>query len=229
MRIIIGVLSTLLAWATWRLSHIHLRNRHLSHDEDAVIESTPLQELPALHTTTSAHLLGYELADFPSRRTSSFSTSNTTSCRVKLSCSKWYSSLSKLLLEETSEQDERFAELRGLLANRILNLYKVILKNVIKSICTCDRNSALEFLRNLVKLDDWNGSMGEFNKAEGDVKSAADDYGVRQANSYLKLIFNIHRSTAQNEIMQKLPVADMTAEIESLQSRKDYLLLDSYK
>jgi hypothetical protein len=142
---------------------------------------------------------------------------------------KWYSSLSKLLLEETSEQDERFAELRGLLANRILNLYKVILEYVIKSICAYDRNPALEFLRNLVKLDDWNGSMDEFNKAEGDVKSAADDYGVRQANSYLRLIFNIHLSTAQNEIMQKLLVTDMTAEIESLQSRKDHLLLDSYK
>ncbi|CZR55292.1 uncharacterized protein PAC_05179 [Phialocephala subalpina] len=62
LTIIIAVLSTLLAWATWRLSHIHLRNRHLSHDEDTIIESTPLQELPAPHTTTSAHLLGYELA-----------------------------------------------------------------------------------------------------------------------------------------------------------------------
>ncbi|KAF8865315.1 hypothetical protein BDZ45DRAFT_796630 [Acephala macrosclerotiorum] len=63
MTIIIGVLGTLLAWATWRLTHIHHRLRHrISHDEDAVIESKPLQELPAPPKTTSAHLLGYELA-----------------------------------------------------------------------------------------------------------------------------------------------------------------------
>jgi hypothetical protein len=47
--------------------------------------------------------------------------------------------------------------------------------------------------------------------------TAYSDCDVRQA------------PTAQNEIMQKLFVKDMTAEIESLQNRKDHLLLDSYK
>lgn len=142
---------------------------------------------------------------------------------------KWYSSLSKLLLEQTFEQDKRFTELRDQLASRILDLYKALLKYVIKSICAYYRNPALGFLRNLVKLDDWNGSLDELNIAEGYVKEAASEYGVRQANSYLELIFNMHLSTTQNEIMQRLCVTDMTAEIESLQNRKDHLLLDSYK
>jgi hypothetical protein len=67
------------------------------------------------------------------------------------------------------------------------------------------------------------------NKAEDSVKAAASDYGVRQANSYLGLLVNMHVSKAQDEIMQKLCVTDMTAEIESLQERKDHLLADSYK
>jgi hypothetical protein len=66
---------------------------------------------------------------------------------------KWYSSLSKLLLEEPSEHDERFVELRGLLANRILDLYKALLKYIIKSICAYYRHPALEFLRNSVRLN----------------------------------------------------------------------------
>ena len=37
---------------------------------------------------------------------------------------KWYSSLSKLLLEETSQNDGRFAELRDLLEDRILDCTK---------------------------------------------------------------------------------------------------------
>src|SRR5271155_2729904 len=113
---------------------------------------------------------------------------------------KWYSSLSKLLLEETFEQDKRFAELREQLANQILDLYNKLLKYVIKSICAYYRNPALEFLRKSVKLDDWTGSLDELHTAEDDVKAAASKYGVIQANSYLKLIFNMHLSTAQNEI-----------------------------
>ena len=128
---------------------------------------------------------------------------------------KWYSSLSKLLLEETSQNDERFAELRGLLADRILDLYKVLLKYIIKSICAYYRNPVLQHLRNLVKLNDWSGSLDDVIKAESFVKAAAGDFGVRQANSYLRLFVDIHISKAQNEIMQKLCVIDMTAEIKS--------------
>ena len=67
------------------------------------------------------------------------------------------------------------------------------------------------------------------NKAKDSVKAAASDYGVRQANSYLGLLVNMRVSKAQDEIMQKLCVTDMTTEIESLQERKDHLLTDSYK
>jgi hypothetical protein len=129
----------------------------------------------------------------------------------------------KLLLEKIIEQDKRIAEIRDQLANRVLDLYKALLKYVIRSICAYYRNPTLRFLRNLVTLDDWNGSLDELNIAEDYVKAAASDYSVIQANSYLKLIFNMHLSTAQNEIMQKLYVTDMTAEIESLQNRKDHL------
>ena len=142
---------------------------------------------------------------------------------------KWYSSLSKLLLEETSQNNERFAELRALLADRILGLYKVLLKYIIKSICVNYRNFVLQYLRNLVKFDDWSGSLDDVIKAETYVKEAARQFGVTQANSYLRLLVDMHISKAQDEIMQELCVADMTMEIESLQKRKDQLLKDSYK
>ena len=92
---------------------------------------------------------------------------------------KWYSSLSKLLLGETSKHDERFVELHSLLANRILDLYKALLKYIIKSICAYYRHPALEFLRNSVRLNNWTGSLDDVNKAEDSVKAAASDCGVR--------------------------------------------------
>ncbi len=142
---------------------------------------------------------------------------------------KWYSSLSKLLLEETSQNDGGLVELRTLLADRILDLYKVLLKYIVKSVCAYNRNGFLQHLRNLVKFDDWSGSLGDVIKAEDVVKAAADDFGVRQANSYLGLLVNMQLSNMQGEIMRECCVKDMTSEIESLQERKDYLLADSYK
>ncbi|CAK7233203.1 hypothetical protein SEUCBS140593_008524 [Sporothrix eucalyptigena] len=128
---------------------------------------------------------------------------------------KWYSSLSKLLLDDnTSGKDERFAEIRGLLADRILDLYKTLLKYIIKSI---------------LKLDDWSGSLADVTNAENSLKEAANAFGVRQANSYLGLLVNMHLSKEQDEIVQTCYVTNMAAEIESLQSRKDQLLADSYK
>jgi len=71
--------------------------------------------------------------------------------------------------------------------------------------------------------------LDELNKAESEVKAAANDYGVRQSNSYLEIIVNMRVSESQDQIMQKLCVTDMGAEIESLQKRKDHLFADSYK
>ncbi|CAK7207512.1 hypothetical protein SEUCBS139899_010322 [Sporothrix eucalyptigena] len=143
---------------------------------------------------------------------------------------KWYSSLSKLLLDDnTSEKEERFAEIRCLLADRILGLYKTLLKYIIKSICAYDRHPALTILRGVVKLDDWSGSLADVTNAENSLKEAANAFGVRQANSYLGLLVNMHLSKEQDEIVQTCYVTNMAAEIESLQSRKDQLLADSYK
>jgi DNA replication protein DnaC len=142
---------------------------------------------------------------------------------------KWYSALSKLLLKDLSQQDERFTEIRGELTVNVLNLYTAILKYIIKSICTYYRNPVLETMRKLAKTDDWKGSLGDVTNAENSVRSTSGQYGMIQTNTYLGGIFDLQLSAVQNEIMQKLCVTDMQAEIQSLQNRKDHLLADSYK
>lgn len=143
---------------------------------------------------------------------------------------KWYSSLSKLLLDDnTLEKGERLAETRALLADRILDLYKTLLKYIIKSICAYDRSPALTLFRGVIKLDDWSGSLDDVTKAENSLKEAAQEFGVRQTNSYLELLVNMHVSTERNKIVQTCYITDMAAEVEALQSRKDQLLADSYK
>jgi hypothetical protein len=64
---------------------------------------------------------------------------------------------------------------------------------------------------------------------ESDVKGTVNIYSGRENTTYLKLLFSLQLSSSQNEVMQKLVVADMTSEIESLEVRKDRLLDDSYQ
>ncbi len=97
------------------------------------------------------------------------------------------------------------------------------------SICAYYRNPVLQHLRNLVKLDGWTGSLDDVSAAEKSVKDAARDFGVMQANSYLGILVNMHISEAQDKIMQQLGVANMVAEIESLQEQNDRLLAGSHK
>ncbi|KAJ5570039.1 uncharacterized protein N7459_009469 [Penicillium hispanicum] len=149
---------------------------------------------------------------------------------VTVTCKmKWYSSLSKLLYKEASREDEHFTELRGLLAERVLDLYKVLLKYIIKSICTHYRNQALVFLRGLAKLDDWSGNLDRVTKAEESVRTAASELGDRQNNIFLGLLVDIHMSKEENKIMQKCFVADMTREIENIQAQTDKLLAESWQ
>ncbi|KAH8806173.1 WD40-repeat-containing domain protein [Xylogone sp. PMI_703] len=122
---------------------------------------------------------------------------------------KWYSSLSKLLLEEDMKNGGQFADLRVQLQERIVDLYEDFKRH--------HQARRLEW-----KLD-------EVTKAENILKTALGQHGVSQANSFLKLLATLHLSRAEGEIMQTLFFTDMTEEIEKLQDRKDRLLVNSYK
>ncbi|KAL4895649.1 hypothetical protein BDV59DRAFT_191590 [Aspergillus ambiguus] len=141
---------------------------------------------------------------------------------------KWYSSLSAVLLQE-SEQAKRSPELRDDLEKRILALYKELLKFAIMSVCAYYRNQGLQHLRSLVKFDDWGASLKHIADAEYDVRAMISEYQAAEGNTYLRLLFEMQLSQSQKELMKNLRVANMEAEVQSLQARKDILLEDSYK
>lgn len=143
---------------------------------------------------------------------------------------KWYSSLTGGLIEDSSGSSEgNVDQLRTHLLENIYELYQVLLKYIVKIVCTLDRHPALNFLRNTIKLDDWAGQISGIAGAELNVTASLDQFGVREANSYLKLLATKKLSEVQDSLMRKLYVADMRAETESLQERKDHLLKASYK
>ncbi|KAJ5808765.1 hypothetical protein N7474_010034 [Penicillium riverlandense] len=142
---------------------------------------------------------------------------------------KWYSSLSKIFDQKSSMANDDFTELREQLAERILCLYKAILQYIIETICSHHRKQGVRFLRDLVKLDDWDGKLSGVEGAEAAVKAAAEDIGIQQTSSYLELLVNMRRSETDDAIMEKCCVSDMDADIELLQGLKDKLLPESYE
>lgn len=125
--------------------------------------------------------------------------------------------------------NDHLTELREQLAERILDLYKEILQYIIETICSHYRNQGVRYLRDLVKLDDWDGKLSGVEEAEAGVKAAAKVIGVQQTSSYLELLVNMRRSQAEDALMEKCWVSDMDADIELLQGLKDKLLPESYE
>ena len=142
---------------------------------------------------------------------------------------KWYTSLTDILTDNVpGPSTGNLEKLRADLLENIYELYEVLLKYIVKIVCTLDRRAILNFLRNSIKLDDWAGQLAGVGKAETKVTATLDQFGAREANSYLKLLASKKLSEEQDSLMKKLYVADMRAETESLEQRKDQLLKACY-
>ncbi|KAF2490874.1 WD40 repeat-like protein [Lophium mytilinum] len=78
----------------------------------------------------------------------------------------WYCSLFSSLLQESTDDARELSEVRYQLENQIVDLYKVLLTYQIKSVYSYYRHRGLEFLRDIVKLDDWDGNLKAIRDAE---------------------------------------------------------------
>lgn len=75
---------------------------------------------------------------------------------------KWYWELSGLL----EDRGNSTTGLRGELENHIVELYKTLLSFQMKSVCLYYRNRGVTFLRDMIKLDDWEATLKSLKSAE---------------------------------------------------------------
>ena len=141
---------------------------------------------------------------------------------------KWYSSLTSVLYQQSPNEGEHFGKLREQLAEQILDLYKVLLGYIIKTVCAHYRNLAFHIARDLLKLDDWTGALDEVKKAVDSVKDTFGQFNSTQTNVHLKEMRDLQASEAEHKRVQQLFDIDMAAEIEDLQ-HEDKLLPDTCK
>ena len=96
---------------------------------------------------------------------------------------KWYWELSTLLLEN---RDERFAGLKDELEKHVVHLYKKLFSYQMRSVYGYSRNRAVAVLRDIVKLDDWEGTLKSIRDAENAVQHDSAEYNTQKTKYYLE-------------------------------------------
>lgn len=86
--------------------------------------------------------------------------------------------------------------LRDQLEKSVTCLYKKLLSYQMKSVCSYYRNRGVAFLRDMVKLDDWDSALSEIKEAERLFKSDFAEYQTMEALSRLDELL---RSATLNE------------------------------
>jgi hypothetical protein len=148
----------------------------------------------------------------------------------------WYLQLSNLLLNRT--KSAKFDGARSELHGQIVDLYKSILLYQMQSVCSYYRR-ILSFVRDLVKLDDWDGKLTDIKESEKNFRHDSDAYRAQYQIEILKGISEAieHQAVVReemklNEDNQKfihgLLLTDPSVDMRRIETRKDKLLENSY-
>jgi hypothetical protein len=116
----------------------------------------------------------------------------------------WYWSLSSTLLKDVPDHVGELSGVRRELENQIVDLYKALLHYQIKSVYAYYRNRGLVFLRDMIKLDNWDADLGNIRDAEKGFRHDAQVYTAQQATSHLEQLV----SHARNQEMQQMSEKD---------------------
>ncbi|EOD52735.1 putative heterokaryon incompatibility protein [Neofusicoccum parvum UCRNP2] len=164
----------------------------------------------------------------------------------------WYWELSSLVLKDNIEPDQR--GLRGELEQRVAQLYAQLLLYQMKSVCSYYRRRFSVFVRDLVKLDNWDGKLNNIKAAEEVVRQDSEQYNTVRIQGNLRDIAKtaeqqyskldkigsaiqeqtkqqnaIHESDEYKSCLKDLYVTDPRDDKKRLESLKGGLLKDSYK
>jgi N-terminal domain of NWD NACHT-NTPase len=88
--------------------------------------------------------------------------------------------------------------------NQIADLYKVLLTYQIKSVCSYYRHRGLDFLRDIVQLDDWDGDLKAILDAENRFRQYSEAYTTLQTNSHLEQLVTNQKSEKDQQCLHRL-------------------------
>ncbi|PNP49220.1 hypothetical protein THARTR1_10022 [Trichoderma harzianum] len=144
----------------------------------------------------------------------------------------WYCELAGLLF---SEEAGVTARIQQELQAKLIDLYKKLLSFELKSICSYYRHRALIFLGDLIKLDDWEGSLKAVQDAEAFFNQhvrvfQSVDLGqdVKQLVAHAKDEQEYRKTDDDKKCLRDLYITDPRMDKSRIESTKGGLIQDSY-
>lgn len=142
---------------------------------------------------------------------------------------KWFNELQYLLLKDNQDKDESFDEVHVQLKKRIIYLYQQLLIYLMKSVCSCYQNKILNFLRDTLKLDDWDENLESIKDAEKTVENDNFIYKIKKKTAHLETFVDIAKSSKNKDCLQHLRLTDSRHDKTCIKQTKNDLLQDSYR
>ncbi|KAK7178050.1 beta transducin-like protein HET-D2Y [Paraphaeosphaeria sporulosa] len=165
----------------------------------------------------------------------------------------WYWNLSSLLLDENIAEVHS-SGLRDELEKVVTQLYAKLLLYQMKSVCYYYRGRLSVFARDLIKLDNWDGELGDIQAAEAAVQVDSAQYNTLAIRSRLGAIAEtaksqnakldsissaireqtkqqerMHETSADNKCLADLRLTDPRDDKKRIEETKGGLLKDSYR
>lgn len=97
------------------------------------------------------------------------------------------------------------------------------------TVYSCHRHRGLVFLRDIVRLDDWNGDLTAIREAEKSFKDDTHTYAALQTNSYLGQLVAHQLSEPDRECLQHLRLTDPRLDKQRIELTKGGLVEGSYR
>lgn len=148
----------------------------------------------------------------------------------------WYWNLSSVILKEgPNDNDGGLGSIRLELETQVVDLYKALLLYEIKSVCLYYRSRGLVLLRDIAKLDDWNGNIQAIQNAERifndgsntlvDLKKVSN---LEQLVKYAEMQSTTQMTREDQQCMKDLRLTDPSADKKRIEQTKGGLLHDAY-
>lgn len=145
---------------------------------------------------------------------------------------EWYWELPDAILKEKADVYNHLSKMRGGLEAQLIGLYKLLLLYQMKSVCSYYKHRGLVFLRDIAKLDDWNGDIKAIEKTERLFYKDFDVHQKEKMNANLEeiVIYVQQKMTKEDaQCFKDLGITDPTYDKKRIESTKGGLLEQSYR
>ncbi|KNG86560.1 NACHT and WD40 domain protein [Aspergillus nomiae NRRL 13137] len=148
---------------------------------------------------------------------------------------QWYSKITDSLLQTGSDNGHlKLEKVRKQLETGMLDMYKCMLFYEIKSVCFYHKSQVAVFVRGLLNVDDWYGSLAIITEQENALRSDLQQYKLEQILTIIDqmAIDNKTRDGADDKYRQclkSLGVVNPMLRTKDIIARKNEVLKDCYE